>query len=287
MKKTETTKFPQAFLDCLQSWQALRADLLPLEPDAVRYADERLDTAAWAWEPEIQPMNPADLDRTVESLRSPVFSSEKHPWPQADGSPALPVLQVDLARASLKGGVELGNGLLQMFVPLTDSLGRNPLFRVIPLVDVVASELTPVPTFQRIKMPFVAMDWACSEFDEDDEDTHALQIVSYKPAKFMVQSLGSLIDLVDIGNAEHSALRKRIKAFDTLIKKSSAKWSASGVHLFGTFPSIQYKASERPSPLFCLQSEVWGFNFGDGNGQLFFDLSRQGVARFSFDWSCY
>ena len=114
--KTESIELPQPFLDCLQSWGALRAELMPTAPDAVAYIDEKLASAAWAWEPKVKPIAPAKFDRTGESLRSPVFSSEQHPWPELDGSPMLPVLQLNLAQASQKAGIALGDGLLQMFV---------------------------------------------------------------------------------------------------------------------------------------------------------------------------
>jgi hypothetical protein len=196
------------------------------------------------------------------------------------------MLQLNLGRASEIGRIALGNGLLQMFIAAGDPHGQRPHFRVIPLEDARAESLMPVPHFESVQRPLVSIDWACMEFDDDDLETKGLQIVSFKKPRFVLQSMDRLSELLDLNSLDDKDLVRRMNAFDAVMKKRAAKWRPYGFHLFGTFESIQYVAADKSRPLFCLESDDYGFNFGDGNGQVFFDLTEPQGIGFSFDWSC-
>ncbi len=75
-----------------------------------------------------------------------------------------------------------------------------------------------------------------------------------------------------------------IISLEELVDHAIKPWSA-GTHLMGTFDYIQYSPKKKPTPLFCFDG-LDCYNFGDGNGQLFFEKDDSGKITFSFNWSC-
>lgn len=274
---------PEEFKELLELWKEIKSFVGPEPEYEIQYFDNALSTGSWAWDPVLESRHPNDIDRLGEVLLGPVFASRKHPWPEVDGVPMIPLLQLDLDKASKTGGLALRGGLLQAFVSIGDTLGQSIHIRTIDRADVLAKALLPVPTFNVEGRTFASVDWAKSNLESDDEP--CLQITDYEPKRFSFSGASAL--------SERFAFQKfspdeqtKMRRFDEILESKLSDWSGGGFHLLGTFYPIQYKQEERSWPLFCLESEH-GFNFGDGQGQVFFDTGKTGELFFYFDWSCY
>lgn len=86
--------------------------------------------------PKLERINLAEVDRSRSMLGGVPFTSRSFSWPMMSGTPLAPLLQLDLAVISNVAGCDLGNGLLQLWVPARQGLieyhTRPILFRVIP-----------------------------------------------------------------------------------------------------------------------------------------------------------
>lgn len=281
--------FPAEFNRLLTLWKEIKADLFDPEDtsDSDRY-ELALHTAAWAWIPDFQKVSPKEVDRKGDVLLGPLFCSAENPWPDVDGEPMIPLAQIDLANASSLGGVDVGNGLLQLFCPVKDKLGQKIYTRVIERESVTNQELTDAPSFSDAINGFASVGWAQKSSESRTlYGGECLQITGYTEKKFTLwmPSFAGAYDLTNL-NAD---MRAKIDEFEKIISSNSDTWSPGGFHLFGTFYPIQYYPAARDKVLFTLESEN-GFNFGDGQAQIFYKFSERRPewgALFSFDWSCY
>lgn len=269
---------PSDFQEMLDIWRSVRS-AFP-EKDAT-YIDNALATGSWAWKPEIDSCSPAEIDRLGDVLLGPVFSSDAHPWPEEDDSPMIPLLQLNLETASELGGLAFDPGLLQVFVGIEDHLGQSVYTRLVPRVDVRREVLSAPPAFSVSGRVFASIDWATSESDS----VTCIQITGYGDKEFTFSGISPLAQQFDIRSFS-SEIQAKLNRFDELVEQHIGDWGAGGFHLLGTFYPIQYRQEERSWPLFCLESEH-GFNFGDGQAQVFFDDSYPSGTLFSFEWSCY
>lgn len=79
--------------------------------------DNTFKSGAWSWAPVTIQVEDQKVDRLGEVVMGPIFTSEDHAWPEQDGLPMAPLIQLDLRIASEIGGVQLGDGLLQVWMP--------------------------------------------------------------------------------------------------------------------------------------------------------------------------
>lgn len=283
MNNTYRQDPPADFKELLELWMDIKS-LVASESEAdAQDIDNALNTGSWTWDPVLESRHPKEIDRVGEILLGPVFASAKHPWPEDDGAPMIPLLQLDLEKASKTGGIDLGKGLLQAFVAINDTLGQSIHIRTIDRADVTAEALLPVPLFNVETRTFASVDWATPNLDDDEAP--CLQITDYEPKRFSFSGSSALSERFSIKEFAPDTQTK-MRRFDEILKNKLSDWSGGGFHLLGTFYPIQYKQEERSWPLFCLESEH-GFNFGDGQGQVFFDTRKTGELFFYFDWSCY
>ncbi len=281
--------FPAEFNRLLMLWKEIKADFFDPDDSSVsdRY-EAGLQTASWAWIPDIQMVSPDEVDRKRGMLLGPLFCSAEEPWPEDDGEPMIPLAQIDLENASSLGGVDVGNGLLQVFCPVKDKLGQRIYTRVIERESVTSEALTEAPTFSDDIKGFASVGWAqTSSENRTLYGDRCLQITGYTEKKFTLW-MPSLFDGYDLTNLD-ADMRAKIDEFEKIISSNSDAWSPGGFHLFGTFYPIQYYPDERDKVLFTLESKH-GFNFGDGQAQIFYMFSKRHPelgAIFSFEWSCY
>lgn len=262
--------------------EAINAEFLD---DLDSYFSDRLKTGAWAFDPKLKEMPPEQIDRCGEVLYGPVFSCKEYEWPEHNGFPMSPIIQLDLEKCSQLGGIDLGSGLLQLWIGHRQHL-EDALIRVIPLEFVNEANLTSIPTFDPEITTSVPVDWALEEDDRIYDMPMPRQITGYKPKRFTSQLGHGIKDELTIKDlTSDKMILDKIKDFDKIIKTIEKKWSPSNCHLFGTFYPIQYEASWRDTPLFCFDDD-YGLEWGDpGNAQLFFKRNEKGELGFSFSWS--
>lgn len=263
-----------------------------------RYREELIDAfgprfkgGAWAWDPVTEDRPHHEIDRLGDVVMGPLFTSQAYEWPCRDGLPMAPLLQLDLERASHLGGVALGHGLVQVWMPHKAVDGQEQFVRVVPRRSVDRSALTPVPAMPSELDPLQKLDWIWNEKLGRSEPPPAFQIVAWGNRRYttpVAQGLQSHYKLKLL--TSDPALAKEIEGFDhalaTLVQGPCARFSSANTHLFGTFSEIQYAVQDRPQPLFCFDDEAFGLVWGDGgNSQLFYALGAKGEVIFSFDWS--
>ena len=279
---------PEAFKEIVKLWKEIKVEFFDdgKDTDANSYEDA-LSTGAWCWEPIFSRCSPSEIDRLGEVILGPLFSSEEYPWPESNGQPMIPLVQIDLNNASQLGGINLGSGLLQVFVKVEDKYGQNIYTREIQRSSVVRDNLLPVPVFSDEIDGFASVAWAQSELKVDKfyGDRLCIQISGYSNKRFSLWAYTPFADEYNFDNIDLN-LKSKLEQFDSLVAKYSEEWTPDGFHLFGTFRPIQYYPKERPRPFFCLESE-YGFNFGDGQAQIFYETGKEYGTFFYFDWSCY
>jgi hypothetical protein len=151
----------------------------------------------------------------------------------------------------------------------------------------VREKLQKVPEFSDQIDGFASVAWAQSDLAVDKfyGDRLCIQISGYTEKRFSLWTYTPLSDVYDLESID-SNLKFKMERFDSLVAKYSEEWTPDGFHIFGTFRPIQYYPKERSRPFFCLESE-YGFNFGDGQAQIFYEAGKEYGTLFYFDWSCY
>ena len=286
-------KSPKEFNELVKQWRTLKDYLLGDEylgdyaEELINYYQPRIDASCYAFKPNLVEKAPGNIDRLGESLRGPVYSCEKYEWPMQSGHPMTPLIQLDLSTCSTLGREKVGDGLLQVFMGHEKFMPWDALVRVIPKKEVSLDKLLPMPNFDRDIKPFANIDWAFDIPNAGQKKSSALQIEGYSDPIFSMHHLDTLDERTDIEDLISLGITaEEIDKFNLSIENCLNKYQTDGSHLFGTFFPIQYQACERGKPLFCFEEED-GFNFGMGNGQIFFEKGNRSKAKiFSFDWSC-
>lgn len=271
---------PAEFQELLALWQGLRG-VFQDDQLGVEQIDQQLATGAWAWDLVLEHKAPSEVDRMGEVMLGPVYTCDSHPWPENDGVPMTPLVQLDLDRASALAGISMGKGLLQAFVAADDRLGQSVHVRTIDRVDVDRERLQPLPKFNTNLNGFASIEWA----DPGTAVPSCIQVAGIEGPRFTCCNISELRELFDL-KALDAVPKAKAERFQELVRQQRDRWSPGGFHLFGTFYPIQYSQADRDWPLLCLESEH-GFNFGEGQGQLFFSPKNSGETTFYFDWSCY
>jgi ankyrin repeat protein len=235
------------------------------------YAYEDVEWAGPAWNLRILSV-PADMaDRRKSMLAGPFFTNEDFPWPKSltEDSPgkfASPVVQIDLGVISELRNMAFGDGTLQVF----ESNGGS-IIRVIPKQVIETTVMTPVAPSSEddLYFPLVPTEWLSG-----GEVQH---ILGYEGPVFSCHAAEE--DAFDESPSE-------VKKLANLMKEVACQ-NDSGLHLFGTFYPVQYRASEKGAPVFLSLDSDHGYFWGDsGTAQVFYKMTNDG-PEFSFDWSCY
>jgi hypothetical protein len=246
-----------------------------------------VNSGVWSWPPRLKEVPPSKINRCSDVLNGPIYSCEGYEWPTHKDLPMIPFIQLDLRRCSRVSGVDLGTGLLQVWYGFDQFMGKDAYIRVVPADQVHKNKLLPVPAFdiEKMKASFgpAYFHWA----DTGRRHENATQITRYKPRRFTLPHTYTFRDEnMDQTRGLSKECKRMIKELDSMIEFANDRFG-TGLHLMGTFSSVQYSPSECPTPFFCFDgNETECHNFGDGNGQLFFEKTDNGKLTFSFDWSC-
>lgn len=219
-----------------------------------------------------------EADRLGTLLYGPHFCSKKHPWPNVGGKPMLPWLQLNLneCREKFELPEALPDGLLQVFMPQGEVMGKNACIRVIEPSDYIDAEATPFPMLSTGE--YSTHDWTSSQ-------CVIKQAVDFGDPRIYfgtgIDSIKKILRNKNIKKAtelsKYDAARLGVLANN--MDKLASKFSTN---LMGSFYPIQYRLIEvKGEPLLCISEEDWGY----GNAQIFFKVQR-GKANFFIDWSC-
>jgi len=136
-----STQAPESFLElklmfemiCKNLYEESSADqsLSRESIDFIKDFQAGFESGTWSWRPLVEEVADDKVDRLGEVIMGPMFSSQEYPWPEESGFPMAPLIQLDLRNESQLGGVELGDGLLQVWMP--HKAVTTPLFiRMVP-----------------------------------------------------------------------------------------------------------------------------------------------------------
>lgn len=96
----------------------------------------------WAWPLKRKVVPLGRLDRRQPLLGGPLFTSELYPWPKNDDGYLQPIAQIDLTLVRRVSGLDLGNGMLQVWA---DWGAFENVIRAIPMDHIRRAELAPFP----------------------------------------------------------------------------------------------------------------------------------------------
>jgi hypothetical protein len=257
----------------------------------LEHLEEWINWGVWSWPPRLKEVPAEKINRCGDVLSGPIYSCKGYEWPMHKELPMVPFIQLDLSRCSRVSGIDFGTGLLQVWFGVDQFMGNDAFIRVVPRDYVDKERLLTVPAeienLEMVNATPAFADWVGGKASEK-----AIQIVGYKPRRFTIPHTYTFKEQYarEIRKLDANC-QSMIKELDILIEYAQERFS-TGLHLMGTFEEIQYSPSEyqdkSETPFFCFDGEESEcFNFGDGNGQLFFKKDVYGRAAFSLDWTCF
>lgn len=257
--------------------------------DFIQDFTQAFASGTWSWRPIIEEVADDKVNRLGEVIKGPIYTSEEFPWPEASGFPMAPLIQLDLRKSSEIGGIELGDGLLQVWMP--HEAITTPLFiRMVPRAYTDLSKLTPTVTLPDELEPLQKRGETWSDELERFVPCQSFQITGYEVGRYTCQMAHPIQDNYPAKKLSASVeTQQLIRDFDkklkSFLKNGPKSFGSNYCHLFGTFVRLQYFANEVPQPLFCFESDDLEFMWGDsGNAQLFYKIDGDGRVEFSFDW---
>lgn len=289
LSKEDTTQSQSEFIKDYR--EGLARGLWPrLRSEFIEDFRKGFASGTWSWKPVTKEVDDDKVDRLGEVILGPIYTCQEYPWPEGSGLPMAPLIQLDLRKASEIGQIQLGDGLLQVWMP--HEVFSTALFiRVVPRATIDASKLLPAPELPRELSPFQPRIEVWNDALEKSVPSSAIQITGYQAKRYTTQivhpiqanySVKVLTSVVETQTMVKE-FDKRLKPF---LKTGLKGFCPSDCHLFGTFYRVQYAADEVPKPLFCFESDELGFSWGQcGNAQLFYVIESDGEVSFSFNWS--
>lgn len=243
---------------------------------------EMLTCYGWAYPIVSTEIATSTVDRLLPMLIGPLFTSAKHPWPKKGRKFLEPVVQFDLQWAGRLANVNLGEGILQLWLGPTFD-GHQ--IRVIPKDDFARELLAPIPkqVTRRhfVDGPFFAGDEG-SWLDKDFGGKAVVITGIGKPLMTWHRSLRTELDDLAYNMADDNA------AFiNEFLQFLPTDLTPPTPHFFGVCRPVQNDPRDLPPCLLALESEgpfIWG---DCGNAQIFYSTKDDETTRFQFDWSCY
>jgi hypothetical protein len=242
---------------------------------------EKLSCFRWAYPITTAKVATTEVDRMAPMLIGPIFTSDRHPWPRHGKKFREPIVQFDLEWAGKLANVNLGTGVLQLW--LGPSFDDREI-RIIPKEDFDPRLLTAIPKGVNrsyfAKGPFFAGDVG-SWLDKRGGGEAVVITGTGKPT--MTWPSGLYEDLDDLAYNMNDENAPVIAEFLEFLPADSASPTP---HFFGNFLPIQYSPNDMPPCLLALESQgpfIWG---DCGNAQIFYIPQDGGTTKFHFEWSC-
>jgi hypothetical protein len=233
---------------------------------------QTLELSAEAWQPIVEVVNVADLDRTRSLLSGPFFTSDEYPIPVNKHGMLMPVAQLDLRHLSCLGGPDLGDGLFQLWCDHAFNASAREVVRVIPRADVQLEKMT--------SFAFVLPEFDVTPIDPDlcyDPDAESVKLIAGFQSLGMQCQTGYLdVYTEGLGEAIHDPISEDLEKY-----KEITSFKSQDVQIFGSFYPIQYSAADIGMP--CLVSfRNWG---SAGNAQVFYASENSNELWFRFEES--
>jgi len=241
---------------------------------------EKLKCFRWAHPIEHETRPTGEIDRTMPMLLGPLFTSKEYPWPRHKRKFRAPLCQFDLEAVGSLQGVDLGSGLLQLWL---GSSFDDYEARVIPKSALQKERITPVPDgldrdYFKKKDIFSGdfCDWSDSK---GEGKSVAITGIKTKILTWPNSLKQDLDDLAYNVKPDHKAV------IEDFLKCLADEIPRSTPHFFGNFSPIQYSVESMPPCLIAFESNG-PFYWGDGGNAQIFYIKENENARFIFEWSC-
>jgi hypothetical protein len=112
--------------------------------------DEIFVKGCWAWVPSGKSSTFKKCGRLGQHFKGPMYTCKGYEWPEYEGCIYYPLVQIDLEKASVLAGVNLGNGFFQLFQTPTYDCCEGYFFRIIPRSEISSEKITPLPELKEI-----------------------------------------------------------------------------------------------------------------------------------------
>lgn len=220
------------------------------------------------WDIDLAKVSLDELDRERALLNAPLYTSQKHPWPRsAKGMYLLPIAQLDLAELSEFSGVNLGEGLAQLW---QDEI--KMVARWVPAQDISYEFITDIPEFSR------GSNLEELHYDLGDHGLPYFLTRPYKVTGFSGPYLfgpglhdGMLKGLASL-RSHPSQLRDAFRALRTEIAKGRRCYRQVN-RVMGSFEPINHDILDYPPALFSSDDDD-KLNTGDaGNITMHYELN--------------
>ena len=214
------------------------------------------------------------IDRSATMFAGPFFSSDRFPWPHQEGEIFEPIFQVDLDLATKLSTLDVGSGLVQLWMK-----GGECIVRHIPWEAVANEQLAAVPG--ELKLSTLAADtdlhcWAAAESQKASWAVGGHQLVGTGEARLNLHHLvrqlleGSLLDRA----AEYkptllAKARRAIRMIEQVeISGGNPSKSSTSASFFGNYNPSNYDAGLEAVLINYQTDDV--LSFGSDNGGILF-----------------
>lgn len=214
----------------------------------------------------------------------PLFTSDKHPWPRNARRYMEPLIQFDLEWAGQLENVNLGKGILQLWLGSCWSEFKTHEIRIIPKEDFLPELLTPIPKVINRRYFGDNSYFAGEEYSWLDKKNEGAAVIMTQISKPKITWHRSLRDVLD--DLAYNMGDENATPIHEFLEILPAKSPSPTPHFFGICNPVQYDAADMPPCLLALESEgpyMWG---DSGNAQLFYLAEEDGTTQFGFAWSC-
>lgn len=281
----ERSKILAGYLDSIEGIYRSREDFdLNYPFAAIR---DMLNCCAWAYPVVSREIKTADVDRMSAMLIGPLFTSDRHPWPRKDRRFLEPLIQFDLEWVGNVGNVNLGSGILQLWLDSSRSIESVcPEFRVIPKEDFIPEMLSPIP--KTINRRYFK-DKSLFAGDEDswlDRKNNGQSVIITglgPPTITWHRSLRDSLYFLAYDSMADENVTPIVEFLEFLPTTSRPPTP----HFFGNCDPIQYDPEDLGLCLLALESRgpyIWG---DSGNAQIGYGRRADGSVWFHFAWSCH
>ena len=258
--------------------------------------------SCWGWKPSGRTVKFTETNRLGQHCFGAMFTSAKHQWPMHKELPYLPLIQIDLDKASTLIGANVGSGFLQLYqAPMIDEIDSDDwyMLRQIPRKEISKKLLTELPTFSEEQKSKINKEYIYPDFEGlfgDSSESIFIEKFNIKSFCFNCsltnRSDEELFSAIAEGFPElHEKLIGEIEKYNVLLEKFRDSVDMSyddddddDTTLFGFHSPIQELAGELDSPImvfgaFRHRISEWTADnrtdiYGDGSGAIFVKFKK-------------
>lgn len=224
-----------------------------------------------------------DLDRCSSMISGPLYTSANFPWPDQSRGHVEPLFQIDLEWAGQTGGIDVGDGLVQVWMDNSESKVRH-----IPRSEVDRDRLTPVPDNLALNIEHNIYSYEAARLQEAVWETSGHQVIGIgAPVLSFHQMIDRLLNdgLADVPDNYDPRLvadgKRARQKMDRIGRSTSSRVSSTDGMLFGNYFPWNWDAGTEHVFMGFDMSETFNFK-SEGLGALLFYKGKS--DSFWFDW---